>query len=245
MSPRFVPFGPSHQVAIAVILLVPLTLALFARHEHLGRHADRLTRLGLALFQVAGWLGWSWTGLDKGTLGLDNGLPLNLCDWAEVALVIALLTRNQFAYELGYFWGLGGTLQGVLTPTIYFDWPDPQFIFFFIQHGGVVASLLYLTLGTRLRPTWRSLPRVVAASLFYAGFVGLIDWLLDVNYGFLRQKPHGTNLLTFMSPWPWYIPELVGAGLLFVLLYYSPFALADAIARRATPPGLKQEAPKK
>ena len=245
MSPRFVPFGPSHQVAIAVILLVPLTLALFARHEHLGRHADRLTRLGLALFQVAGWLGWYWMGLDKGTLGLDNGLPLNLCDWAEVALVIALLTRNQFAYELGYFWGLGGTLQGVLTPTIYFDWPDPQFIFFFIQHGGVVASLLYLTLGTRLRPTWRSLPRVVAASLFYVGLVGLIDWLLDVNYGFLRQKPYGTNLLTFMSPWPWYIPELVAAGFLFVLLYYSPFALADAIARRAKAPGLKHEAPKK
>ena len=127
MSPRFVPFGPSHQVAIAVILLVPLTLALFARHEHLGRHADRLTRLGLALFQVAGWLGWYWTGLDKGTLGLDNGLPLNLCDWAEVALVIALLTRNQFAYELGYFWGSPDVVAAKIAPYIEagVDWISP------------------------------------------------------------------------------------------------------------------------
>jgi uncharacterized membrane protein YwaF len=50
-----------------------------------------------------------------------------------------------------------------------------------------------------------------------------------VNYGFLRAKPLGQNLLTQMSPWPWYIPELVVAGIAFVLLYYLPFALADWI----------------
>jgi hypothetical integral membrane protein (TIGR02206 family) len=232
MSPQFVPFGPSHLVAIALTALAPLALALVARHEHLGRHADRLTRLGLALFQTVGWVGWYWTAWRSGTLSLDHSLPLNLCDWAEAALIVALLTRHQFAYELGYFWGLGGTLQGVLTPPIYFDWPDPQFIFFFIQHGGVVASLLYLTLGTRMRPRWGSLPRVIAASFFYLGVVGLMDWLLGVNYGFLREKPHGTNMLTFMSPWPWYIPELVAAGFTFVLVYYSPFAVVDAIRQR-------------
>jgi hypothetical protein len=32
-----------------------------------------------------------------------------------------------------------------------------------------------------------------------------------------------------MSPWPWYIPELVAAGTGFVLLYYLPFALVDWI----------------
>ena len=44
----FVPFGPSHLAAIAVTLLAPLALALVARHEHLGRHADRVTRTALA-----------------------------------------------------------------------------------------------------------------------------------------------------------------------------------------------------
>lgn len=227
MPPRFVPFGPPHLIAIALAVLVPLGLALFVRTVRFGARADRLVRAGLALFLVAGWIGWLWTGWHGGILGWDNGLPLNLCDWAEAALVVALLTRHQVAYELGYFWGLGGTLQGLLTPPLYLGWPDPQFLFFFIQHGGVVASLLYLTLGTRLRPTWGSLPRVVAATLFYAGFVGLLDALTGSNYGFLRAKPEGTNLLTFMSPWPWYIPELVATGLIFVLVYYAPFALAD------------------
>ena len=231
MSHPFVPFGPSHLTAIALALLVPLALALLARHEHLGRHADRITRIALAVFMVAAWLGWYGLGAVRGTLTLGNGLPMNLCDWAEIILVVALLTKNQVAYELGYFWGLGGTLQGVLTPTIYWDFPDPQFIFFFIQHGGVIAALLYLTLGTRLRPTLRSLPRVVAGTFFYVGVTALVDWLAGVNYGFLRAKPAGQNLLTVMSPWPWYIPELVGAGMVFVLLYYAPFALHDALGR--------------
>jgi hypothetical integral membrane protein (TIGR02206 family) len=231
VSHPFVPFGPSHLAAIAIALLAPLALALLARHEHLGRRADRITRIGLAAFLALGWLCWYGLGAARGTLTLDNALPMNLCDWAEIALVIALLTRHQFAYELGYFWGLGGTLQGVLTPTIYWDFPDPQFIFFFIQHGGVVAALLYLTLGARLRPVPASLPRVIAASLGYPVVAALVDWLLGVNYGFLRAKPAGQNLMSVLSPWPWYIPELVAIGMGFVLLYYAPFALADLLRR--------------
>jgi len=232
VSPRFVLFGPPHLAAIALTLMVPLALALLARHEHLGRHADRLARIGLAGLLLAGWLIWYALAVWRGELGLDNALPMNLCDWAEIALIIALLTRGQFAYELGYFWGLGGTLQGVLTPTLYYDFPDPQFIFFFIQHGGVIAALLYLTLGARLRPTPRSLPRVIAASFAYLGAAAVVDWALGLNYGFLRAKPLGQNLLTLMSPWPWYIPELVAAGIGFVLLYYLPFALVDLMSWR-------------
>ena len=229
MHPLFVLFGPAHLTAIVLTLTVPLALALLARHEHLGRHADRLTRIGLTGFLTLGWIGWFGLTLWRHDLRLDNGLPMNLCDWAEIALIVALLTRRQFAYELGYFWGLGGTLQGVLTPPLYYDYPDLQFIFFFIQHGGVVAALLYLTLGLRMRPTPRSLPRVIAASFCYLGTAALVDWVLGVNYGFLRAKPLGQNLLTAMSPWPWYIPELVVAGFAFMLLYYLPFALVDWI----------------
>jgi hypothetical integral membrane protein (TIGR02206 family) len=227
--PLFVLFGPAHLTAIALTLTVPLALALLARHEHLGRHADRLARIGLAAFMALGWICWYGQTAWRHELGLGNGLPMNLCDWAEIALIAALLTRGQFAYELGYFWGLGGTLQGVLTPPLYYNYPDPQFVFFFIQHGGVIAALLYLTLGARMRPTPRSLPRVTAASFAYLGAAALVDWLLGLNYAFLRAKPLGQNLLTLMSPWPWYLPELVVAGLGFVLLYYLPFALVDWI----------------
>lgn len=230
MAHPFVPFGLPHLIVIALSVAVPLFLSLIVRHDRHGR-IDPLVRAALALLLLSGWLGWLGMGWHAGWLGVKNGLPLNLCDWADGALILALLTRRQFAYELGYFWGLGGTLQGLLTPALYAGWPAPQFLFFFIQHGGVIAALLYLTLGAGLRPTWASLPRVAAASLFYVGVAGLADWYLGSNYGFLRAKPGGTNLLGVMSPWPWYIPELVGTGVAFLLLYYAPFAVLDRLRR--------------
>jgi hypothetical integral membrane protein (TIGR02206 family) len=235
MSPQFVLFGPSHVIAILLTLALPLAMALAARHEHLGRHADRATRIGLALLLLSGWAGYLLVNGVRGELNLDRSLPMHLCDWAQIALIVALFTRNQFAYELGYFWGLGGTLQGVVTPTVFYDFPDLQFLFFFIQHGGIIAGLLYLTLGSRLRPYPKSLPRVVLASFAYLAAAGLVDWLLGVNYGFLREKPAGQNLLTILSPWPWYIPELVLIGALSVLIYYLPFALVDGIRGRKKP----------
>ncbi len=232
MSPQFVPFGPSHLAAIALTLAVPLAMALVARHEHLGRAADRATRTALAFLLLGGWVFWYGLNAWRGELTLERFLPMHLCDWAQMALMVALITRNPFAYELGYFWGLGGTLQGLVTPTVYYGFPDAAFFAFFIQHGGVIAALLYLTLGTRMRPHLRSLPRVALASLGYLAAAGLVDWLLGVNYGFLRAKPAGQNLLTVLADWPWYIPQLVAIGFVFIGLYYLPFALADLVRRK-------------
>ena len=58
MSPLFVLFGPAHLTAIALTLTAPLAMALLARHEHLGRHADRFARIGLACFLTFGWICW-------------------------------------------------------------------------------------------------------------------------------------------------------------------------------------------
>ena len=228
MRPAFVLFGTPHLTALILTLAAPLLLAAPSRGS---LPLDRMARLCLAVFLVLGWISWLILFAQRGWLGVDNGLPLNLCDWACVALVVALLTRNQFAYELGYFWGLGGTLQGMITPDVAFDFPDPQFLFFFVEHGGIIAALLYLTLGTGLRPRPAALARVAAATLVYALVAGIADWWLGTNYGFLRAKPPGATLLSFMSPWPWYIPELAAAGILSLMVYYLPFAVLDRSRR--------------
>lgn len=230
VRPPFIQFGTPHLTALALSLAAPLLMAALAR---LWRPSlDRAARFFVAAFLVIGWIGWFILFAQRGWLSVDNALPLNLCDWALIALVAALLTRKQFTYELGYFWGLGGTLQGMITPDVAFDFPDPQFLFFFGEHGGVIAALLYLTLGTGLRPRLSCLARVAVATLFYACVAGLADWRLGTNYAFLRAKPPGTTLLSFMSPWPWYIPEMVVAGILSLMVYYLPFAALDWSRRR-------------
>ena len=58
------------------------------------------------------------------------------------------------------------------------------------------------------------------------------DWLLGTNYGFLRAKPVNASLIDFLSPWPWYLPELVVIGIASALLCYAPFFICDLSAGR-------------
>jgi len=212
-------FGLAHLTMLALALVAPLLLGVVAR---VNPSFDRPIRLGLAGLLLGGWIGWFLLFWSRGWLTLNNGLPLNLCDWAAAILVIALGTKRPFAYELGYFWGLGGSLQGLITPDIAYDFPDPQFIFFAINHAGIITALLYLTF-TGMRPRLSSMPKVAAASVVYAMVAGTADFLLHTNYGFLAAKPTNASVMDFLSPWPWYIPELVAIGLLSLLIYYVPF----------------------
>ncbi len=207
----------------------PVLLAGLARHHPA---MDRVFRYTLALLLLGGYAAWYAMFAQRGWLNIGNELPLNLCDWAVIALVTALLWPNQRSYELGYFWGLSGTVHGLITPPVLHNFPDPEPVLFFVNHGGIIASALYLTLGSGLRPVPHSIPRVVLASLIYAGVVGLADWLWGVDYAFLRAKPDNVSLLDLLSPWPWYIPELILIGIGSALFYYLPFFLYDQLSAR-------------
>lgn len=229
MRPAFVMFGLAHLAMLVLAFVAPLVLALAARKS---ASLDRPIRVTLVLLLMGGWICSLLLFWQRGWLSLGNGLPLNLCDWAAVALIVALTTKHPFAYTLGYFWGLGGSLQGLITPAIAYDFPDPQFIFFAINHAGIITALLYLTF-MGMRPRAADLPKVVAATLGYALVAAIADSVLRVNYGFLAAKPANASLLDFLSPWPWYIPELVAVGILSLLVYYLPFLGIDLWKRRA------------
>lgn len=231
MAAPFILFGPAHLIALALGVAVPLLLGLWVRRS---RARDHGVRLLLAALLAAGWLGWYAMLWARGWLAAGNALPLNLCDWAQAALIVALLSRNQRAYELGYFWGLGGTLQGVITPDLPSGFPDLQFLLFMLDHAGLIAVVLYLTWGSGMRPVASSLPRVILATLFYVAIAGIADYMLGTNYGFLRGKGDHVSLLTWLAPWPWYIGELVAIGLMSVAIYYAPFWLWDRFKRPKT-----------
>ena len=231
MAPPFILFGPAHLIALGLGFAVPAVLGLWVSSHP---DSDFAARMMFAAILLAGWLGWYLMLAARGWLVPGNEWPLNLCDWAQGALIVALLTRNPYAYELGYFWGLGGTLQAVITPDVGRGFPDIQFLLFMLDHAGLIAALLYLTLGTGLRPVPASLPRVIGATSLYAAVAGVADYMLGTNYAFLRGKGDRVSLLTFLAPWPWYIAELVLIGLISVAVYYAPFFLLDKFRRPKT-----------
>jgi len=228
---KFVLFGPQHLVVMALTLIVPLVLAAIVRGAR-GTRIERVVSLSLAVVLIGTWIAWYVLFIARHWITLDNVFPMNLCDWATIAVLVALVRPSIFAFELAYFWSLAGTLQGLVTPDVNYSFPEPQFVVFMLGHAVILASVIYLMAGAKMRPVPASIPRVIGWSFAYAGAAALIDWVLGVNYGFFRAKPGHATALELLSDWPLYIPEMIVIGALATLVLYSPWALADLINRR-------------
>lgn len=240
-SRAFEPFGLSHGLALAATATVGVALVRFMRSPLVPERRKRRARIGFAMAlllavasdPVLNWL--RYAGEDRvlaTTQVLETALPLYLCDVVSILLALALLTRNQRLAEIGYLWGLAGTVQGLVTPTLYFDWDAPEYYAFFIQHGGAPVAALTLVLGMGIVPEKGAFLRAVYWSWGYIVVVFAINGLLNIafkgigleaNYGFLNAKPEVGTLFDSMGPWPYYLLTLQVIAFSFYALLLLPF----------------------
>jgi len=237
----FEPLGLSHWVALAATAAACVVFVRFFRSETVLEARKTCVRIGfgvtlliaVGLDPILTWFRYAGEDRQLATnLVLETALPLYLCDVVSVILALALFTRNQRLAEIGYLWGLAGTVQGLLTPTLYFGWNTPEYYAFFIQHGGVPVAALTLVWGMRIVPEKGAFVRALFWSWGYivvvfsinaamiAAFKG-ID--LEVNYGFLNAKPEVGTLFDHMGPWPYYLLTLQAIAFSFYALLLLPF----------------------
>lgn len=152
-----------------------------------------------------------------------NSLPLHLCDLIALLLAAALLTNRQRLVEIGYLWGLTGTVQGLITPGLEYDFPAPEYFAFFGQHGCIPAVAAGLVFGAGLRPQPGALWRALGWLNVYLVIIIALNCLLSTNYGYLNAKPDQASLLNFLGPWPWYLLSLEAIALGFFYLLLLPF----------------------
>jgi uncharacterized membrane protein YwaF len=76
------------------------------------------------------------------------------------------------------------------------------FFQYVVGHLGVVVAALFLVVGMRITPPPGAVPRVLAISLAYTAFVGLVDAVTGANYMFLRRPPGEWTLLRVLGRWP-------------------------------------------
>jgi len=236
MYEKFVLFGPQHIAVMVLTAVVPIALAILVRTTK-NRRIERGVALGFAASLIGTWIGWYVLFIGRHWITLANVFPLNLCDWTTIAVLIALIRPSIYAYELAYFWSMAGTMQGLVTPDVNYEFPEAQFVIFFLGHALIIASVIWLTFGAKMRPVPGSILRAVGWSFAYAGLAGFIDWALGVNYGFFRAKPGHATAFDFLSDWPYYIPEMIVVGALVTVTLYSPWFIADVIGRARSKSG--------
>jgi hypothetical integral membrane protein (TIGR02206 family) len=227
----FQPLGLSHLIVIALTIALPFILAAFVRRSRRPRSERIIGRLFAVLllfnyvaFEIylASTGGWLW----------QKALPFHLCNWAMVAIIVALLTGRERWLEVAYFWGIGGTLQAVITPDLQYAYPDIHFFNFFIAHSGIVVAIAFMMIVKKYRPRWFSIVRVFAWSELYFVFALIVDLLTGENYGYLLHPPATASLLDALSHNHLvYILELHLLALAFYSVLYLPFALYD-LARK-------------
>jgi hypothetical integral membrane protein (TIGR02206 family) len=236
----FRPFGLAHLIVIALTISLPFIFAAFARKTRWPRSEQIIARLlaGLLLFNYAGYE--MYLALTAG-LAWQKALPFQLCDWAMVAILVALLTGRERWLEVAYFWGIGGTLQAILTPDLKYAFPDIRFLTFFIAHSGIVVAIAFMMIMKKFRPHWLSIVRTFAWSELYFASAITVDLITGENYGYLLHKPAAASLLDALSDNRLvYILQMHLLALIFFIVLYLPFALYDLLRGNASHNGHKE-----
>ena len=214
-----------HLLPLALLVVVAALLCVAARRAP-GLWIDAVAAI-IALALVIAELSWQPYVLANHTWSLGASLPVQLCDVGGFVAAAALLWRQLLLVEIAYFWGLGGTLQAVLTPDLKDQhFPSFPYLQFYVTHDLVILAALFLVIGLALHPRPGAVRRIFLLTLAFVAVIALIDLVTGGNYMYLRQVPVSGSLLDLMGPWPWYI--LVGAVFTFVVLAIldAPFRLS-------------------
>jgi hypothetical integral membrane protein (TIGR02206 family) len=229
--------SPAEHVLPVVVIAAGIAVVLFTTRRWPGPWVDHGARV-IAVSVVLAESGWWLINILNGSWTVQWSLPLHLCEAGCFLVAAALWWRFRFAFEMSYFWGLGGTLPGLFSPSIPGRFPDPVYFQYYAQHGLLVLGAFYLVVALRMRPARRAVLRVSIATALYAIAVGFVDYLTNGNYLFLRNLPPTQTALDYMGPWPWYIVTLTVAAIVVFNLLYLPFRSARAVAEPVQNTGL-------
>jgi len=225
-------FGPAHLTIIFLTVALPFFLA-FAVHRTKSRLLERSICFAISALLILNYAAYVIVARRFGITEWYRALPLQLCDWAMAVIIVALWTARPRWLELAYFWGIGGTLQAIITPNLKYGYPDLRFISFFVAHCGIIVGVVFLMLVYGFRPGPRAVLRTFLWTELYFVVAFTADLLTGENYGFLLHKPEAASLLSFLSDWrPLYLLEFHLLAFAFFTLLYAPFALVDLLRRK-------------
>lgn len=210
------------QIFIAITFAGPVLLWLLSRRIRSAKFARGISTIIVALivfaYGTALALKWRGEGLD-----IEGTLPMQLCDWAAFATVLALATRHQAAFELAYFWGLSGTIQALFTPAVTID-GSARVVAFLIVHSAIPAGVLWLMFEYGMRPRPSAVWRALAWSQLYLAATLTVNAMVGANYGFLSAKPANPSLLDMLSDERWlYVLQIDGLAVLFFTALQLPW----------------------
>ncbi len=219
----FIFYSVSHWAALFIIASACVLLFLLRKSMKQQKKAN-LYRYGLAgLLLSIDILLNIWYGT-TGHWDMSHTLPLHLCSLTLLLCIIMLITRSYALFEFNYFAGIGGALQALFTPAaILSGFPHFTYYYFFIAHGGIIVSCLFMVWVYNYRPTLLSMGRTLIYLNLLMIPIAVINIYTGGNYLFIMRKPSDPSLIDVLGPWPWYILSMEAAAAVVFFILYVPF----------------------
>ena len=157
----------------------------------------------------------------------QDGLPLHLCDFSTMAIILYFLTAKRDFFVFAFFFGIAGGGMSILTPDTVYGFPYVGYIQSQIGHTMILMGVTYAMVIDNQRPYLKDIPKVFMYATVLLLFTYLMNYLLGTNYWFLAEKPVGNNITSFMRAEPFHIIDLYIAAILICYAMYLPYFMKD------------------
>ena len=196
-------FSAEHIASI--VSVIAFYILFLGYHEKLGiKGGSKIFPVVLSAILVTLDISEDIIRLISGHYSIKKDLPLQLCNIGLYVAVVALLKKNQTAFELIFYWGLVGASQAILTPDGDLFELRIYFIFGQAYHGALILSVLWLMINHNMRMKMKTIVKVVLITNLLVLFISLVNYFIDSNYMFLRVRPNSASPF-LMGDWPVYI----------------------------------------
>jgi hypothetical integral membrane protein (TIGR02206 family) len=219
----FPTFGFVHNIYLLVCLSIWIMVAYVGRNKLNIKQQANIAIL-LAVFTIFQELLFDLFQIYIKDFNIQQDLSLHMCGISLFISSYALWKKNQTAFELSYFWGFAGAMQGLLTPDPS-RWPygDISIFWSFLSHGIIILNVVWLIFVNNMRCRKGSLLNTFLVTNAAVFIIGIINKVLgeNTNYWFICEKPGGDNPF-LIGEWPYYLFTFEIAAYFVMLIIYLP-----------------------
>ncbi len=206
----------SDHYFISILLTVILFVILFFNDDN-----HKIDRLLLFLISFA-LLSFNSYLILTNSFSLKTHLPLHLCYMTQLGIFLSIIFKSNTFYPWLLLNSLGGGITGLLNSDLDSSALFIELLYFYMSHFNILLFAIYLWKQNYVIKKTDFFRSIFFNSTFFI-FVIFLNFFLDSNYWFTKDKPNGINLTNILPEWPYYLIILIFIGIISYCITFKLF----------------------
>lgn len=224
-------FSTEHWITLAISFSLVVIIPIYAKLKLNKKQQNQLGSF-LGILITGTYILSQFLMIWAGTYDIMEDLPLQLCRFANLGIVLVMVWKRFFWFEILYFWAMAGMFQASFTTNLSHSFPHWYYFRYWLAHPGIILCVIYAVLVYGFRPKAKSMLKAIIAMNVFMLIVIPFNFMLNTNYLWICRKPVFATIIDYCGPWPWYILVLEVIAIAHFLLAYLPFYIMERKRKR-------------